>query len=144
MNQTAEQEDNNTRSPAAKRKSWHKGIFVAILVFFGLIMFSQREAIVTIDCTPEIIASKPDIIMLGAWWCSYCYQAKRYFQHNNIHYCEYDMENTVIGKRLYLEYGGGAIPKLLIGEHQLSGFNQQHIRQALELLKTKPDPDPDS
>jgi glutaredoxin len=141
MNQATEQGDSNTTPPPQKRKSGHKWIFVALLVFLGLTMFSQREAIVTIDCTPEVIASKPDIIMLGAWWCSYCYQAKRYFQKNNIHYCEYDMENTDIGKRLYLEHGGGAIPKLLIGNYQLSGFNERHIKQALDFLKKNPDPD---
>jgi len=76
--------------------------------------------------------------MLGAWWCTYCYQAKRYFQQNNIHYCENDMENTVEGKRLYEENGGGAVPILLIGEYQLSGFSEQQIEAALALLKNNP------
>ena len=101
------------------------------------IIFSRREAVETIDCTPDIIASNPDVIMLGAWWCTYCYQTKRYFQHNNIHYCEYDMENTEIGKQLYEEHGGGAVPILLIGEYKLSGFSEQQIEKALSLLKSK-------
>jgi len=74
--------------------------------------------------------------MLGAWWCTYCYQAKKYFQHNNIHYCEYDMENTETGRQLYEEHGGGAVPILLIGEYRLSGFSEQQIETALSLLKS--------
>ena len=62
--------------------------------------------------------------MLGAWWCTYCYQAKKYFQRNDIQYCEYDMENTATGKRLYQEHGSGAVPILLIGQYQLNGFSE--------------------
>lgn len=99
-----------------------------------MILISRHETVVTIDCTPEIIASKPDVIMLGAWWCTYCYQAKKYFQRNNIHYCEYDMENTETGKRIYEEHGGGAVPIFLIGKYQLSGFSEQQIDAALASL----------
>ncbi|MCK4675742.1 MAG: hypothetical protein KAT61_07480 [Gammaproteobacteria bacterium] len=109
------------------------GLFLIILLFAGLIFFSRHETIITIDCTPEIIAKKPDVIMLGAWWCTYCYQAKEYFQHNNIHYCEYDMENTTIGKQLYQKHGGG-LPVLLIGKYQLNGFSEKQLESALSLL----------
>ena len=99
-----------------------------------MIILSRHESVETIDCNADIIASNPDVIMLGAWWCTYCYQTKRYFQENNIHYCEYDMENTLEGKRLYEKHGGGAVPILLIGKYRLSGFNEQQIEAALDLL----------
>jgi len=73
--------------------------------------------------------------MLGAWWCTYCYQAKRYFQKNNISYCEYDVENTAQGKRLYQSNGAGAVPILLVGEYQLNGFSEQQLEAALNTLK---------
>ncbi len=120
----------STEKPAAKRK----GLYLIIAITIGLILLSRREPMETIDCTPEIIAAGPDVIMLGAWWCSYCYQAKKYFQHNNINYCEYDMESTETGRQLYQQHGGGAIPIILIGGYQLSGFNQRQIERALELL----------
>ena len=100
------------------------------------IIFSRREPVETIDCTAEVIASNPDVVMLGAWWCTNCYQAKRYFQQNSIHYCEYDMENTETGKQLYQEHGGGGVPILLIGEYQLRGFDPQQVETALSLLKS--------
>ena len=121
----------NDTKPAKKRKN----MIIVILIFLGFIFFSRHESIETIDCTPEIMATKPDVVMLGAWWCTYCYQAKVYFQKNKVHYCEYDMENTVEGKRLYEAYGGGAVPILLIGKYQLSGYSEQQVEQALALLK---------
>ncbi len=127
----AESEQNPEKHKGPVRKI--SGLFFIIFLFTGLIFFSRHEVINTIDCTPEIIAKKPDVIMLGAWWCSYCYKAKEYFQHNNIYYCEYDMENTTTGKQLYQKYGGG-LPVLLIGKHQLNGFSKQQIETALALL----------
>jgi len=121
---------NNTKTPAGKRK----GLYLLVLFFLALFFLSRHEPVNTVDCTPEIIASKPDIIMLGAWWCTYCYQAKKYFQRNNIKYCEYDMENTATGKRLYQEHGSGAVPILLIGQYQLNGFSEQQIELALTSL----------
>ena len=94
-------ENGNTKRP----KRSVKGLVFMVVLVVGFIIVSRHEPVNTIDCTPEIIARKPDVIMLGAWWCSYCYKAKRYFQENKIDYCEYDMENTPIGKKLYVEHG---------------------------------------
>jgi mycoredoxin len=122
---------NNTKKPAGNRK----GLYLLVIFSLVLIFLSRHEPVNTVACTPEIIARQPDIIMLGAWWCTYCYQAKKYFQRNDIQYCEYDMENTSIGKRLYEEHGSGAVPILLIGQHQLNGFSEQQIETALASLK---------
>ncbi len=121
--------ENNTRPKS-------KGGLIVIALFIAAVIFlSRHETVKTIDCNAEILAGKPDVIMLGAWWCSYCYQAKKYFQRNNIHYCEYDMENTPQGKLLYEKHGGGAIPIMLIGDYQLSGFNEKQIEAAIAANK---------
>ena len=122
--------DKDTKQP--KRNA--KGLVFFVILAVGFIFISRHEPVNTIDCTPEIIAGEPDVVMLGAWWCSYCYKAKRYFQKNKISYCEYDMENTVIGKKLYLEHGSGAVPMLLIGQYQINGYSEQQIEYALSLL----------
>jgi len=124
-------ENPNNRKDGKTPKSRYGGLFILAVFFVALIFLSRQEIVKTIDCNADILASKPDVIMLGAWWCSYCYQAKKYFQKNNIHYCEYDMENTLEGKRLYEKHGGGAVPILLIGKYQLSGFSERQIEAAL-------------
>ena len=129
----------NPANVSTRTKRKRNGIYIIVILFIGLMFFTRHEPVNTIDCTPEIIASKPDVIMLGAWWCTYCYQAKKYFQQNSIQYCEYDVENTATGKRLYQEHGGGAVPILLIGEYQLNGFSQRQVQSALATLNNQPD-----
>jgi glutaredoxin len=125
--------ENNARP---KSKS---GLIIIAVFIVAIIFLSRQETVNTIDCNASVLASKPDVIMLGAWWCSYCYQAKKYFQRNNIHYCEYDMENTPEGKRLYEEHGGGAVPIMLIGKYQLSGFDERQIEAAITATKETPE-----
>ncbi len=131
MSSTAETSPDNRTEKKSKRRF---GLPIIILLFIAIVFFSRQEPLKTIDCTPEIIASKPDVVMLGAWWCTYCYQAKKYFQKNKISYCEYDMENTEKGKQLYQQHGGGAVPILLIGQHRLKGYSQQQVDAALDIL----------
>ncbi len=132
-------ENPNKREDSKTPKSKRGGLFIIAVFIVALIFLSRQEIVKTIDCNADILASKPDVIMLGAWWCSYCYQAKKYFQKNNIHYCEYDMENTLEGKRLYEKHGGAAVPILLIGKYQLSGFNESQIEAALAATRKHPD-----
>lgn len=128
--------DNQASKINERPKRKPGGLFIIAFFIVGLIFLSRHEAVNTIDCSADIIAKKPDVIMLGAWWCTYCYQAKKYFQRNKISYCEFDMENTVEGRRLYEKNGGGAVPILFIGEYQLSGFSEQRIEAALARLKS--------
>ena len=138
MNNLADQPSSEEKHQHKNKKRRISGLLITLIILSAIILLSRRESVNTIDCTPEIMAQRPDIVMLGAWWCTYCYQAKKYFQRDNIHYCEYDMENTIIGKRLYEENGGGAVPIMLIGEYRLQGFDQQQIEEAISLLnKTK-------
>ncbi len=131
MSNTSETPHDGEAKKPAKRRF---GLPIIILFFIAIIFFNRQESLKTVDCTPEIIASKPDVVMLGAWWCTYCYQAKKYFHKNKISYCEYDMENTEMGKKLYQQHGGGAVPILLIGKHRLKGYSQQQVETALEIL----------
>ncbi len=127
-------DNKNTQSKKQKKSA----IVFIVIVMFAFILFNKTEPLNTVDCTPQIIKQNPDVIMLGAWWCTYCYQAKKYFQKKNISYCEYDMESTEEGRALYQQNGGGAIPLLLIGDYQLQGFNPKSIDAAIaELHKTR-------
>lgn len=134
MNNSADRPSNEAEHQPKNKKRRFSGLVFTLFMLGAIVLLSRQEPVNTIDCTPQIMAQRPDIVMLGAWWCTYCYQAKKYFQRNDINYCEYDMENTIIGKRLYEENGGGAVPIMLIGEYRLQGFDQQQIEEAISLL----------
>lgn len=128
---TENQPNNNA---VAKKPRRINGLIVIGLVVLGLAAFNYRPAVSTVYCTEETLTPKPDVIMLGAWWCTYCYQARRYFQKNEISYCEYDMERTEAGRKLYESVNGRGIPVILIGNQQLNGFDVDIIDQLLSEL----------
>ena len=132
MSEQAATQNSDTNSKRPKSKG---GLIIIAIFIVMMILLSRHETVDTIDCNAEVLASQPDVIMLGAWWCGYCYKAKKYFQKNSIHYCEYDMENTLEGKRLYEKHGGGAVPIMLIGDYQLTGFNERQIEAAIAASK---------
>ena len=124
--------DDNT--PGKKRVN---GILLFGALMLAIIAVTYRPTVETIYCDKTTLNPKPDVIMLGAVWCTYCAQARRYLQHNKVSYCEYDMEQSAEGKRLYKKAKGQVIPVLLIGEYQINGFNEHSIETALENLSTQ-------
>jgi glutaredoxin len=70
--------------------------------------------------------------MLGAAWCSACKVAIRYFDENDINYCEYDMETNAIGARLYQEVNGRGVLILFIGQHRILGFFEGTVTKTLQ------------
>lgn len=135
MNKKNDNKDGGDVKPAKKRRGMVPLIVFSFIVAFVLFLIIQHEPINVISCTPEIIDSKPEVIMLSASWCGTCHHVKRYFQNNNISYCAYDVESSAVGRQLYQKHGAGAVPILLIGEYQLNGFVEQRIEAALELTR---------
>ena len=74
----------------------------------------------------------PDVVMLGASWCPSCITAIQFFAANDINYCEYDMETSAIGARLYKEVNGRGVPILFIGRHRIHGFSEATVTRALQ------------
>lgn len=109
-------------------------IFIGVLFVIG-VFISYRPSLEKVHCDDEQLALKPEIIMLGAWWCPYCYKARNYIQNNNISYCEYDIETSEKGEQLYEQTGATAIPVLIIGRKLLQGFNENSVEKALLLTR---------
>jgi glutaredoxin len=78
------------------------------------------------------IEGTPDVVMLGASWCPSCTTAIQFFAANDINYCEYDMETSAIGARLYKEVNGRGVPILFIGRHRIHGFSEATVTRALQ------------
>ena len=130
----------NNNSDQGKPKKRLNGIVVIILVLIVILITTHQSEIETIHCDENTLASNPKVIMLGTWWCPYCSQARRYFFDNNISYCEYDIEKSAIGKKLYDDANGSAIPVLIIGRYLLQGYDTNSIDKALTLLEDNNEP----
>ena len=107
------------------------GIVILALIVIALIAVSYKPTIARVDCSPEMLESKPEVIMLGTWWCPYCYQARRYLTANNIRYCEYDIERSAEGERLYNDVNGQVIPILIVDRYMMSGFDESRLENLL-------------
>jgi hypothetical protein len=55
---------------------------------------------------PVNMEGAPDVVMLGTSWCPSCIAATQFFAANDINYCEYDIETSAIGERLYKDVNG--------------------------------------
>ena len=126
--QEHQQQNRNTGNSRPHRLN---GIVVLLLIVVGLVIVSYKPSIARIHCTDEVLKGKPEVIMLGTWWCPYCYQARRYLTNNNISYCEYDIEASTEGEKLFNDVNGQVIPVLLIGTYMISGFDETRVENVL-------------
>ena len=107
------------------------GILILVLIVTGLIVVSYKPTIARIHCDAEALAKKPEVIMLGTWWCPYCYQARRYLSSRGISYCEYDIERSAEGEKLFNDVNGQVIPVLLVDRYMMSGFDESRLESLL-------------
>jgi len=128
----SEQQGNNTGKTRPRRLN---GIVILVLIVTGLAIVSYKPSIARIHCNDEVLKSNPEVIMLGTWWCPYCYQARRYLTDNNISYCEYDIERSAEGERLFNEVNGQVIPVLLIDKYMISGFDEARLENLLHKIR---------
>lgn len=121
--------DPATNNPPARRKI--NGLFVFAALIAVMIFASYQSAVPTIECNAATLKTKPDVVMLGASWCSFCKQARRYFNANKVSYCEYDIETSTEGARLYKQSDGGAIPILIIDGKKYTGFDATAFKRLM-------------
>ncbi|MDT8452224.1 MAG: glutaredoxin family protein [Gammaproteobacteria bacterium] len=126
-----------SKSPRRRRANG-----LLILSLFALIIFTiaYKPSVKAVYCNTETLSFQPDVIMLGASWCPYCYKARKYFVANEINYCEYNIEDDAQGTQRYAQINSASnnpamqplgIPILFIGDYLFSGFEEARIEQAL-------------
>ncbi|MCK5001853.1 MAG: hypothetical protein KAS57_02455 [Gammaproteobacteria bacterium] len=137
-----EQSPEENKQTATSRRVNALPVFALILI--AIFAINYKPSIEAIYCNTETLSPKPDVIMLSTSWCPFCYEARRYFTNNEISYCEYDIEVDVKGKDMYDHANRYAdqtgmplgTPVLFIGDHQLSGFDQNRVEKLLSEDKT--------
>lgn len=74
------------------------------------------------------------VIIYSTPTCSYCIQAKEYFNDNKIKYKEYDVsENEKARTEMVTKSGQMGVPVIIIGKKVIIGFDKTEIKEALGL-----------
>ncbi|MGB5277236.1 MAG: glutaredoxin domain-containing protein [Gammaproteobacteria bacterium] len=124
----------NQNAPPSKLRRLN-GPIAILIILAALAMINYKPSIKRIHCDDAILSTKPEVVMLGTWWCKYCYQARRYFTTNNINYCEYDIERSAEGERLYHRVNAQAVPVFLVDQYVISGFDEERLKQLLDKVR---------
>ena len=123
------------KNPGKSRPRRLNGIIILVLIVIGLAIVSYKPSIARVHCNDELLKTNPEVIMLGTWWCPYCYQARRYLTDNNISYCEYDIERSAKGEKLFNDVNGQVIPVLLIDKYTMNGFDEARLENLLHKIR---------
>ena len=115
---------------APRSRTWWPLVF-AIVAMIAVMQFVKAPAVAPVMCQRDVAADAVDVLMLSASWCGYCARARQMFVKDAIDYCEYDIEQTQTGARLYARSGARGVPVIYVGDAMFFGFNSHEIRQAL-------------
>ena len=66
-------------------------------------------------------------ILYATSWCGFCDKARTLLKSHSIPYFEYDIEESLEGKRQMDDLGGEAVPVLLINGQVVKGYQPDEI-----------------
>lgn len=130
--------------------STFKSIAVGVLCIIGGLTIGSggHMAYLWLTAPPDIISiergkhfanTKEDIIIYVTQWCPYCKQLKAYLKDKNISYLERDIESSDENiLALYNSIGSEGIPKIIIGDIAINGFNKAKLEEELIKLNLIP------
>jgi glutaredoxin len=122
---------NVTDSGATRpRKIWWP-LFAGICALAVITKYAATPNIPAVFCDVDADPANVDAMMLSASWCRYCARARHFFVARGHRYCEYDIELSPTGARLYRESGVQGVPVIFIGDDVIVGFNRHEIGQSL-------------
>jgi glutaredoxin 3 len=65
--------------------------------------------------------------------CTYCHQAKEYFQENNIEYTEHNVSTDIESRKALMKKGIMSVPLIVIDGEDIVGFDEEKIKGLLKL-----------
>lgn len=88
---------------------------------------SKELAVVSAGAPASMRVSEParaEILLFGTTSCTYCIEARHYFDRHGIYYFDYRIDESTTATALYQRLGGGdGVPFLVRGNRSLTGFN---------------------
>ncbi|WDE13669.1 glutaredoxin family protein [Thalassomonas haliotis] len=94
--------------------------------------YNQVPAYIETDTREHFANVSNKVVVYTTQWCGFCKQTKEFLNKNNIAFLERDIE---IGDNkidsLYQSIGQPGVPKIVIGNKIINGFNLGLIKQEL-------------
>lgn len=87
------------------------------------------------DFTAYYPDARTHVIVYGTATCPYCIKTRAYLTEHHIAFADIDVDKSEKGKRDFAQLGGKGVPLILIGNRQMTGFNQGAIDAALDKVK---------
>ena len=94
--------------------------------------YNQVPPYIEMDTREHFANVDNKVVVYTTQWCNFCKQTKEYLTNNNIPFLERDVEagDTAIDD-LYQSIGYPGVPKIVIGNKIINGFNLAMIKQEL-------------
>lgn len=115
-------------------------LLIIAAIFAAILKFGSLARIDPVACGSVVTPDRDTVVMLGASWCRYCNRARALFVENNIAYCEYDIEYSDIGAKMYRRAGFNVIPIMYVRDAVIVGFDADEIMQTLIAENLAPSP----
>lgn len=116
---------------------------VAFLCFIGVGMgaghllkdiFKPSSSTVIDSAEVHFSNTTHKVVIYTTEWCPYCKKLKSFLKEKNVEFLERDIENGGEEvKRLFDLIGSSGIPKVIIGNKVIHGFDKQSVLKELEL-----------
>lgn len=95
--------------------------------------YQQEPASFTIDSSAHYQNVDQKVIVYTTQWCPYCKQTKAFLAENSVPFLERDIElGDAHIDQLYASLDSKGIPKVIIGDTVINGYNVKLLRQHLE------------
>lgn len=109
------------------------GLGIGIGVKYGIEKYNEEPAFFRMNTQAHFENSTNKVIIYTTQWCPYCKKAKEYLNENKIMYTERDIEQGDESiDELFAAIDSPGVPKIVIGEVIINGFNPRLIKENLK------------
>ncbi|MCJ8272865.1 MAG: hypothetical protein MJK04_26145 [Psychrosphaera sp.] len=132
-----------TKTPSSFKSKIKEVATYAVLLGFGLsagfgakkayAWYNEAPAYVETNTAAHFANTEQKVVVYSTQWCPFCTKAKQFLTDNNIEFEERDIEKG--GQKvsaLFNTIGTPGIPKIVIGNKILTGFNPTLLEAELK------------
>lgn len=114
----------------------NKGIIFLIVVVFAVYQYSNKDSsnLIVSSVSASSIDSECDAVVFTTATCPYCQKARVLLDKKEVAWCEFDVNESKMNRKLYEKYGGTGVPLAIIGSTKLQGFNKTKYLRAIDKI----------